>query len=179
MPGEATTIARPYAEAVFALAVETESLKQWSDMLGLLRTVVSDPLMSGLVARPRLDRADMARLVLEIGGDQLSDEGQNLVRVLAENRRLGVIPEIAQLFERKKVEHEGAIDVVIESAFALEAAAQQSLAEALRRKLGRDVRVAYEQQPDLIGGVRIRAGDLVIDDSVQGRLRQLAHQLGI
>ena len=179
MPGEATTIARPYAEAVYARAVETDQLQQWSEMLELLRAVVSDPLLAGLVARPKLDRAEMARLLLEIGGDRLSGEGQNLVRMLAENHRLAVIPEIAQLFERKKVEHEGAVDVVIESAFELEPGEQQELAVALRRKLGREVRVTNVQQPDLIGGVRIRAGDLVIDDSVQGRLRQLAHELGI
>ena len=121
MSGEATTIARPYAEAVFARALETDQLEVWSDVLALLSTVVSDPLMAGLIDRPKLDRSEMTDLILEVGGDQLGKEAQNLVRMLVDNHRLALVPEIARLFEQKKSEHEGAIDVVIESAFALPA----------------------------------------------------------
>jgi F-type H+-transporting ATPase subunit delta len=179
MSGDATTIARPYAEAVFDRALETDQLNVWSDVLSFLSVVVNDPLMAGLIARPKLDRSELTDLLLEIGGDRLTNEAQNLVRLLVENQRLELVPEITRLFEQKKSEHEGAIDVVIETAFPLPADEQQSLGEALRRKLGREVRVSSEQRPDLIGGVRIRAGDLVIDGTVERRLQQLAHELGI
>jgi F-type H+-transporting ATPase subunit delta len=179
MSAEATTIARPYAEAVFGRAVETGQLDLWSDMLSFLALVVTEPLMSGLVARPKLDRDQMTGLMLEIGSGRLSDEGQNLVRMLAANHRLALVPEIARLFEQQKAEHEGAVDVVIESAYPVEPAEEQALAEALRRKLGREVRVTSAENPDLIGGVRMRAGDLVIDGTVQARLKRLAYELGI
>jgi F-type H+-transporting ATPase subunit delta len=179
MAGDATTIARPYAEAVFARAVETDKLDLWSDMLELLAAVVQDPGLSGLIASPKLDLAQKTELMLDIGGGRLSDEGQNLVRLLTANRRLSVLPEIAALFEARKAEHQGKLDVQVASAFKLLPAQEQQLAEALQRKLGREIRISSEQDPTLIGGFRLTAGDMVIDGSVSGRLSKLAQDLGL
>ena len=179
MAGDATTIARPYAEAVFSRAVETDKLDLWSDMLELLATAVRDPALSGLIASPKLDLGQMTDLMLDIGGGRLSDEGQNLVRLLATNRRLWVVPELATLFEARKAEHQGKLDVHVASAFALLPAQEQQLAEALKRKLGRDIRISSEQDPSLIGGFRLTAGDMVIDGSVSGQLGKLAQDLGL
>jgi len=179
MAGDATTIARPYAEAVFARAVETDKLDLWSDILDLLATAAKDPALSGLIASPKLDKAQMTGLMLDIGGGRLSDEGQNLVRVLVTNGRLSVLPEIASLFEARKAEHQGSLDVQVKSAFALQPEQEQQLAEVLKRKLGREIRITSEEDPELIGGFRLRAGDMVIDASVSGQLSQLANELGI
>lgn len=179
MAADEITIARPYAEAVFQRAAETGKLDLWSEMLEFLAAAVRDPALSGLIASPKLDRSQMAELVLEIGGGRLSDEGQNLVRLLAANRRLAVLPGIARLFEQRKAEHEGTIDVVVTSAFELKPAQEKQLADALKRRLGRDVRITSEHDPELIGGFRLRAGDMVVDGSVAGRLTQLANELGI
>ena len=180
MAGDATTIARPYAEAVFARAVETDKLDLWSDILDLLaqprRRIRRCP---SLIASPKLDKAQMTELMLDIGGGRLSDEGQNLVRVLVANGRLSVLPEIASLFEARKAEHQGSLDVQVKSAFALQPEQEQQLAEALKRKLGREIRITSEEDPELIGGFRLRAGDMVIDGSVSGQLSQLANELGI
>lgn len=179
MAGDATTIARPYAEAIFARAVETDKLDLWSDMLELLALAAKDPALSGLIASPKLDKSQMAELMLDIGGARLSDEGQNFVRLLVENRRLSVLPEIAGLFEQRKAEHQGTLEVHVTSAFALQPAQEKQLAEALKKKLGRDIRITSEKDPELIGGFRLRAGDMVIDGSVSGQLGQLANELGI
>ncbi len=179
MAGDATTIARPYADAVFARAVETGKLDLWSDMLELLAMAVRDPALSGLIASPKLDLTQMTELMIDIGGARLSEEGQNLVRLLAANRRLSVIPEIAALFEARKAEQEGSLDVQVTAAFELQPELEQQLAAALKRKLGRDIRITSEQDADLIGGFRLRAGDMVIDGSVSGQLGKLAHELGI
>ena len=179
MAGDATTIARPYAEAVFARAVETDKLDLWSDILELLAAAVRDPALSGLVANPKLDKAQLTELMLDIGGGRLSDEGQNLVRMLVANGRLSVLPEIASHFEVRRAEHQGSLDVQVVSAFAMQAEQIQHLADALSRKLGREINITSEQDPELIGGFRLRAGDMVIDGSVSGQLNQLAHELGI
>lgn len=179
MAADATTIARPYAEAVFKHAAETGKMDLWSEMLEFLAAVVRDPSIAGVIADPKLDKARKGELLLEIGGGRLSDEGANLVKLLAQNVRLSVMPEIATLFERLKSEHEGAIDVVVTAAFAVNPAQEQALATALRKNLGREVRISSKRDPELIGGVLIRAGDLVIDGSVRGQLTQLANQLGI
>lgn len=178
MSGESTTIARPYAEAILSRALETQGLDLWSDMLGLLSGVVQDPAMAGLVASPKLNRDQLAGLLIDIGGGRLSAEGQNLVKLLVDNGRAAVLPEIARLFEAMKSEQEGVVDVEVTSAFPVKPAEEQALADALKRKLGRDVRITSEIDPELIGGVRVRAGDLVIDGSVSGQLQQLAHALG-
>ena len=179
MAGDATTIARPYAEAVFARAVETDKLDLWSDILALLAAAVRDPALSGLVANPKLDRGQMTELMLDIGGGRLSDEGQNLVRLLIRNGRLSVLPEIASHFEVRRAEHQGTLDVRVRSAFAMAPEQIQQLAEALSRKLGREINITSEEDPELIGGFRLRAGDMVIDGSVSGQLSQLANELGI
>ena len=179
MAGDATTIARPYAEALFQRAVETEKLDLWSDMLGLLSAAVKDPALSGLLANPKLTMAQKAELMLEIGGGHLSEEGQNLVKLLAANGRLGIIAEIAAAYEQRKAEHQGTVDVHVVSAYALRPAQEKQIASALKAKLGREIRITSEKDTSLIGGFRLRAGDMVIDGSVSGQLSQLAHELGI
>ncbi len=179
MAGEATTIARPYAEAIFARAVEIDKLDLWSEMLDLLAAVVSDPSMAGIVKNPLIDRNELTSLLLEIGGGHLNDEGANLVKLLVQNGRLPILPEITELFAELKAEKERVLKVHVASAYALKPAQEKQLADALKEKLGRKVTITSEKDPDLIGGVHIRAGDTVIDGSVKGQLQQLANELGI
>ncbi len=179
MAQEKTTIARPYAEAVFARARETDKLDLWSEMLGLLDAVVRSPEISGLIANPKLSRQQIEELMLEVGGGRLNDEGQNLVRLLVRNDRLAVVPEIAELYETVKRENQGMLQVQVRSAFALNKAQEKELADALKERLGCDIEISAEKDPDLIGGVLIRAGDLVIDGSVRGQLHKLANELNI
>lgn len=178
MAGDATTIARPYAEAVFQRAVETDKLEQWSDMLGLLGAAVANPILAEALANPELSREQKADLMLEIGGGRLTDEGRNLVKLLAENGRLGVLPEIAEAYERSRSEHEGTVDVMVTTAFPLKPAQEQALAGALKTKLGREIRITSQEDPELIGGFRLTAGDMVIDGSIAAQLERLAHELG-
>ena len=179
MAGERTTIARPYAEAVFRRAEETGQIDAWSDMLAFLAATVEDERLGAAIGSPKLDRAMLEGLLLEISEGRLSDEGRNLLHVLVENDRLAVIPEISILYEQLKRESQGTLEVHITSAYAVSAAQQKLLAEHLTRYLGRDVTITSEKDPDLIAGVRIRAGDLVIDGSFQGQLQKLASELGI
>jgi len=179
MAGEKTTIARPYAEAVFSRARDGDSLGHWSEMLGLLAAVVQDEQVATLIENPDVSRERCAELMLEIGGDQLTDEGRNLVRLLAANRRLTVLPEIRALFEERYAESQGTLDVHVTSAYVVSAVQEKQLADALQAKLGREVRITSDKDPALIAGVIIRAGDLVIDGSYKGQLENLATELGI
>lgn len=175
---ENTTVARPYAEAVFNRAVETDSLETWSQMLEFLATVTADNGVAGLIANPGIERARLANLILEIGGGRLSDEGANLVRLLAQNDRLAVMGELYGLFEKLRHEKEGAIDVEVAAAYPVNPAQEQRLAEVLSQRLGRAVKISSVHDKSLLGGIKIRAGDLVIDGSVRGQLDKLAAQVG-
>ncbi len=177
MAGEATTVARPYAEAIFERAKESDQLKPWSEMLSLLQMVATDEAMAGLISNPLFDRQRLIKLIMEVGGDRLSAEAGNLVTVLTANGRLQLLPEICELYETMKATSERTINVLVRSAYELKAAESKALAGALKQRLGRDVTITSELDPGLIGGVHIRAGDLVIDGSIRGKLEQLANEL--
>ena len=179
MAGETSTIARPYAEAVFGRASESDKLDHWSDTLGLLAAIAQDERVAAAVANPKLESDQRIGLMLDICGEHLDQEGQNLVRLLVHNGRLSVLPEIAALYEELKNESQGSLDVKVISAYEVSEAQENQLAEALKKRLNRDIRVTSEIDGDLIGGVVIRAGDLVIDGSVRGNLQKLATELGI
>ncbi|EGV52639.1 F0F1 ATP synthase subunit delta [Candidatus Endoriftia persephone] len=179
MAGDASTIARPYAEAVFDHAEEKGNLDLWSDMLSFLTAVVEEPTLAAVIRDPMFERAQLTDLMLEISGGRLNEEGANLVKLLVENGRLLVVPEITAMFEQLKAESQRMLKVHVRSAYVLKPAQEKQIAAALKAKLGRDVTVTSEKDPELIGGVHIRAGDLVIDGSVRGQLQQLANELGI
>jgi F-type H+-transporting ATPase subunit delta len=179
MAADAITIARPYAEAVFARADESGKLDVWSEMLTFLSAVVEDPALAPVIGNPLIDRAALTELLLEITSGQVDDEGGNLVRLLVQNGRLPLVPEIKILFDSLKAEKQRVLSVHVTSAFALKPAQEKLIADALKAKLGREITITSEKDADLIGGVHIRAGDLVIDGSVRGKLQQLANELGI
>jgi len=139
--------------------------------------VASDPQMAAQIANPNTPRERVRDMMIGIGGDDLPGELVNLVRLLADNARLVALPEIAALYEERRVAGQGVRQVLVRSAFPVEPDQEQALAKSLARRLGAQVELTVEQDPDLIGGVEIRAGDLVIDDSVRGKLQQLAHAL--
>lgn len=106
--------------------------------------------------------------------DRLTREGQNLVRALVENRRLAVLPEIVEVFEELKNAAEARIEATVQTALPMSPDQIKALEQGLTRKLARQVTVTVTVEPSLIGGALVRAGDLVIDASVRGRLEQLA-----
>lgn len=179
MAVELSTIARPYAEAIFQRARETEKLDPWSDMLAFLGAVVADRDMAAMITNPKLGKEQLVKLLLEVCGERVDDEGVNLIRLLTANDRLAAAPAISALYEQLKQEARGVIEVTLTSAYAMQAADKKAIGEALKARLGKEVNITAERDPSLIGGVRIRAGDLVIDGSIQGRLRQLATEIGI
>lgn len=176
---EAKTIARPYAEAAFALAHQRKQAEAWSRMLALAAAVVSDAQIARLDRDPGFDRARLADVVVGLCGEGQSEEARNFLRVLVDNRRLALLPEIAALFEQLRSEAEARVEASVVSAFTLEPAQVKAIAEGLKRRFRREVNVTAQVDPALIGGVLIQAGDLVIDASVRGRLNKLAASLNL
>ena len=171
---ERVTIARPYARAAFEQAVEDGALEQWSQLLEHAAAAISDPDARMAVADPRIDAGEVADVVIAVSA---GERGANFIRLLAEQHRLDLLPEIAGLFAMYRADQERTIDVEVQSAFELDDAAKSKLAAALRDRLGRDVRLHCEIDQELIGGVIVRAGDLVMDGSVRDRLAQLADNI--
>jgi len=171
------TIARPYARAAFEEARKNGGLAPWSDALQAAALVVRDPRVATLLGDPRVTPAELAQLVDEIAAVPLGEPGANFVRTLADNHRLGYLPEIAELFGTFKDDAEGVADVSVTSAAALDAAQRARIAAALERRLRRKVRLHCQIDPALIGGAILRSGDLVIDGSLRTRLDRIAYEL--
>jgi len=174
---ETITVARPYAQAAFNYAAEQQALRAWSDMLALLATVAADPDMVRVIESPQLTETQLADLIIDVCGDRLTDKGANFVRVLADNRRLELLPEIAALFEIQRQQAEGTIKAELVSAYPATDKQQARIIEGLRRRLGKDIELSCSTDAGLLGGAIIRAGDLVIDGSVRGKLQRLGSAL--
>jgi F-type H+-transporting ATPase subunit delta len=174
---EKTTIARPYAKAAFQEARGDKDLSRWSETLRAAGTAVSDPRVHELLGNPSVSGEDLAQFVMGVSGPALDEHGQNFFRMLAENHRLGYLPEISTLFDEYKDEAESVIDVTVTSAAPIDSAQQQALSKALERKLKRTVRLHCATDSTLIGGAILRAGDTVIDGSLLSRLKRIAFEL--
>jgi F-type H+-transporting ATPase subunit delta len=171
---EVVTIARPYAEAIARLAKGQNNWAAWSDMLNLAAAMVADPQMAAVIANPAVSSDRAAELVLAVCGGKLNAEGVNTVKVLAENKRLPVLPVIAQLVEEMKAEAEGALEAHIVSAFPLSDAQVAGLVDKLAKKYGRKVSATHSVDASLIGGAVITVGDEVLDASVRAKLADMA-----
>ncbi len=174
---ELTTLARPYAEALFRMAQGEGDLAGWSDRVQTLANIAADPQAASLIADPSVDSGRVAALMIDVAGASLGERGANLVKLLAENGRLPVLPEIAAQFETLKASAEGVIEATITSAQTLTQLQIDELVEGLKRKFNRAVNVSVAVDPSLIGGAVIAVGDQVIDGSVKGRLQRMAFAL--
>ena len=174
---ETGELARPYAVAAFKQADEEGRLGEWAGMLELLAAVARDSTMSGLIANPRVDRTQLVGLFIDVCGARLSDTGRNFVKVVGEYGRFALLPDISERFAEERAAREGRNHVHVTSAFKLSKPQRKTIVGAMEKRLGTKVTLDCEVDNSLIGGVVIRAGDLVIDASLRGRLEQLAQTL--
>ncbi len=142
-------------------------------MLGLLAGIADDADIHELIESPHVSAPQLADLFIRVGGERLNEKCANFLRVLAGNGRLSLLPEIAALFEIQRRDAEGTIQAEMVTAFAATEVQQASVVESLRKRLGREIELTCSIEPGLIGGAIIRAGDLVIDGSVRGKLERL------
>ena len=171
---ELSTIARPYAKAAFEYARDSKQLSQWAEQLATASAVAADKRLQAALNDPALTAERQASILSDVCGDALGVQTRNFIAVLAANKRLSLLPEIFLLFTQYKANQEKSVDVEVVSAFDLDEVTRNRLAEVLGKKLERQVKVSTTTDKNLLGGVLIRAGDLVIDGSVRGRLNKLA-----
>jgi F-type H+-transporting ATPase subunit delta len=174
---EALTTARPYAQAAFEEAQKLSDLKGWSETLFALAEAVTYPEIHNVISSPRVAKAQLGGLLGDVVGGKLKPQQMNFVKVLAENQRLQLLPEIASIFEALKSEAEKSVNVVVDSAFELSSAQQEKIVSSLKKRMGREIKLTCKVNKELLGGVVIRAGDKVIDGSARTRLSEMANAL--
>lgn len=173
------TVARPYAKAVFELAHAENAMPKWSEMLGLAGLIASDKQMVGLMKDPNFSLAQIMNIFSDVGKDIFSDEMRNLISVLARFKRLAFLPEIALLYNEMRAQAERVITVELICAMPINEDYQQRLSNALKRRTNCNISLECSTDKSILGGAIIRAGDLVIDGSVRGRLAKLSDAVGI
>lgn len=174
---EIITVARPYAEAVFSLASEQKRLDAWHEALVWLAAMVDNPDVAQAVTNPKHTAQEIEALMLDLLGQRGDDAVKRFVATLIENNRLMLLPEIARQYQALKDAAENEAKAVVDTAFPLSDGEVAELASRLSKRYGKTVRIEVNVVTDLIGGVRVRIGDDVIDASVRGKLDELAASL--
>lgn len=171
---DTSTIARPYANAAFELARDTGKFDQWQRALGALAGVAREEQVQRLLKDPRVTTAKQAEVFIAAAGNALDQHAKNFVKVLAQYRRLDVLPEIETDFTRLRADAENTVQAELRTAVEASDTQRQKIQAALTQRLGRKVELRCVIDPALIGGAQIRAGDFVIDSTVSGKLERLA-----
>lgn len=175
---EPITLARPYAKAAFERAREADALGSWGEMLALAAAVAEDEEVAGRVlGNPLVEASSAAGFFLDVGGERFSEDFANLIRLMADNRRLSVLPDVNRLFERYRADAEKTLDVAVTAAVNPPEDFADRLAESLGKRFGRQISVAVDVDESLLGGAVIRAGDTVMDGSLRGKLNKLASDI--
>jgi F-type H+-transporting ATPase subunit delta len=174
---EAATIARPYAKAAFMSARDSNALPSWSGGLRAGAGLVADSRIADLITNPRMSPDEVVSMFAGLGGADIDLHWQNFIRLLAQNKRLAVLPQIAAQFELLRAQYENEVDVQVTSAVPLTDSQRSKMAAALKSRFKRNVRMTTRLDPTLLGGAVIRAGDLVIDGSINGRLQRLTSEI--
>jgi F-type H+-transporting ATPase subunit delta len=167
-----TTAARPYALAAFGFAADSSSIEEWQGMLVFAAEVAKNESIQQLIAGA--DAANkVATMFISICGEQLNSKGQNFVKILAQNDRLALLPEISAMFNELKTMHEKQVNVDVTSAIALDDAQMDSLSAALEKRFDRKVHLNCSVDPSIVAGLIVKAGDTVIDGSLNSQLNRL------
>jgi len=174
---EKTTIARPYAQAMFESAKEKGQMAKVADALKIAAVAISDPKLASMIGDPNVDDDKIVALLIEVCGDRASDEVKNFFKLLSEFNRLDVLAEIADLFESYRAEEESTVEAEVISATKLSEAQKREITNSLKKRLGREVTLQCSIDKSLLGGAIIRAGDLVIDGSITSQLNKLGQTL--
>jgi F-type H+-transporting ATPase subunit delta len=180
------TVARPYAQAAFEVAQESNALAELSESFAAAKALMEDGQVAAFLAIPALTDEERLTFLQGLFGEAVGENsvfaggslhGTNFLKLLLENGRVAVLPEIAEHFEALKAKVENSVDAVVTSAAPLSDARMQEISASLKARLGREVKLTSEIDENLIGGAVIRAGDVVIDGSLRARLEGLAHAL--
>lgn len=180
---ETNTIARPYAKAIFKHALDANQLADWSLILHDMAMLAENSEAKAFISNPATTVDQKVQLLLSVcaskhvANDDVLKAAENLVKVMAENRRQCLLPDVYAQYEALRAEQEKTLTVAVTSFTPLTHEEQQRLMASLSKRLQRQVTLEVSIDKSLLGGVVIHAGDLVIDGSVRGQLNQLSTHL--
>lgn len=176
---DVSTLARPYAKAAFELARDKGRFEEWQKALGALAQIAGQPDIQALLKSPAASTSQQAEVFIAAAGDVLDGNAKNFVKVLAQYRRLDVLPAIEADYTALRSAAENTVQAELRTAVEATDAQREKIRASLAKRLGRNVELHCVVDPSLIAGAQVRAGDLVIDSSVSGKLERLANSVAI
>lgn len=175
---EKRTLARPYAKAIFEMALQSKNFEAWSSMLTVLCMIIEDERVQRLLNNPTINPEILSEFFMMVASGALDEAGKNLLNTLAQKKRLKLLPDIKILYETFREEAEKILPVTCITAVPLSETQKKGFIEVLTKRFGRTIELSCEVNPELVGGFFIKAGDTIIDGSVRGQLQQLKDIMG-
>jgi F-type H+-transporting ATPase subunit delta len=164
-----SVIAKPYAKAAFEFASEHKAIEQWSSELDAFASIVKSDTVARIIASPMLSQSE----IVEVVKDHLDQNFANFLYLIADNKRLELLPSIALQFEKIKNAQLNNKLASVTLAYKAGAALLESLRLSLEKKFDCSIDLDVKIDPTIIGGAIVKVGDTVIDDSVSGRLEKM------
>ncbi len=171
---ELITLARPYAKAAFEFAKSESAVDQWSSNLLVAAGLAQDEQILNYFGRPDVVDEDLVQLV---SGNDASEHYKNFVRLLVENDRLSLLPEVAELYQYYLEQDSQSLTVDVFSAVELTDSQKQAMTAALSKRTGKQISLQTHIDVDMMGGARIHCGDLVIDGTLSGKVERMKTEL--
>ena len=174
---ELTPLARPYAKAMFAAALDDKSLEETSSELETIALVTKSPEVASAIEDPTLSRKQVVNLLLELFNGEISNKSKKLLSILAENKRLNLFETIFVLYTELIQEHkkQNSIEVFVASNPSEDA--RLKIEERLHSSYGSDAKITFLKDPKMMGGLTIKVGDETLDLSIKGKVNKLVNQL--
>lgn len=173
------TVSRPYAKAAFEYAFNTAQLAKWSAMLEGMVVAIENEAIASKLKDPCVTDEQILSLIYSVGEQLFSDNFKNFIQTLSQNKRLSLVPYIQKHFEKLRSEAEKVVNVELISAFALTPEQEDRFREALKHRMKCDIALTCTSDASILAGAIIRAGDLLIDGSLRGKLTRLSDAMGV
>lgn len=173
------TISRPYAKAAFEHAMANDKLVSWFEMLEGSAMIVQNKDFARLLKDPTVPSTSVLELLFSVGQTAFDEDFKNFLSVLSENKRLSFLPHIFKHYEKLRSQAEQVVNVELTSAFPLSESHQLQFADVLKKRMKCEVILTCKSDQSILAGAVIKAGDLVIDGSLRGKIARLSDAMGI
>ena len=174
---ELTPLARPYAKAVFASALDTESIDEIKEELKTMALVSSTTEVKSLIEDPTLSNNEILNSLKILLEGTISKTSQSLLNVLAENNRFNLLEAIFEIYKEIVAKHKEQKSVEVFVATEPSSDTKETIKTRLVSTHGEGTNVEFKIDPHIMGGLSIKVGDETLDLSIKGKVKKLVNQL--
>ena len=174
---ELTPLARPYAKALFASALESKNIDEMASELKTMALASKTDGVINTIENPVLSRQDVVTTLVDIFDESISDTSKKLLEILSENKRLNLLETIYIIYQELLEEHKEQKSVEVFVAVDPGEEAKQNIEDKLKSTYGKDANISFSKDPSMMGGLSIKIGDETLDLSIKGKVKKLINQL--